>query len=303
MRPEGYLRPTALGYYEIWPKPTRDELRRYYSDQYYANPDRANQYSYGYTAEELEHKTIAVAEAHHYAPTGGRTLFEIGCGEGFFLKGFSDRGWIVEGVDFTDDGLQKYHPELREFVVVADVFDMIDEKVRRGGKYDFVACNNVLEHVIDPIALLEQVTALLKPGGVCRISVPNDGSWLQHEIVRREQAAPEFWLCPPGHLNYFSVEALRRVLEANAFFVVDLLTEFPVDVFLLNPDSNYQKDRALGRNCHFARVAFERALYRQSLETLIEFRRGCARAGVGRNTIAYCRGTAEVGSAGSFVAF
>ena len=158
------LRQTALGYYEIWPKPARDELRRYYSG-YYANPDRANQYSYGYTAEELEHKTIAVSEAHHYAPTGGSTFFEIGCGEGFFLKGFSDRGWIVEGVDFTDDGLQKYHPELRKCMVVGDVFDVIDEKVERGRKYDFIACNNVLEHVIDPIALLEQLTALLKPRG------------------------------------------------------------------------------------------------------------------------------------------
>lgn len=100
MRPEGYLRPTALGYYEIWPKPIRDELRRYYSYQYCGNPDRANQYSYGYTAEELEHKTIAVAEANHYAPAGGRTLFEIGCGEGFFTEGLLRPGLDRRGCGF-----------------------------------------------------------------------------------------------------------------------------------------------------------------------------------------------------------
>jgi hypothetical protein len=50
------------------------------------------------------------------------------------------------------------------------------------------------------------------------------------------------------------------------------------------------RDRAKGRNCHFVRVAFEMGLWTQrSLEAVVEFRRGCARAGIGRNQTVYAR--------------
>ena len=68
-----------------------------------------------------------------------------------------------------------------------------------------------------------------------------------------------------------------------------MLAEFPVDLFLLNPDSNYAADPAKGRNGHFARVAFEMGLWRQGIEAVIAFRKGCAAGGLGRNLAAYAR--------------
>ena len=122
-----------------------------------------------------------------------------------------------------------------------------------------------------------------------RLVAPNDGSWLQHEVVQRGLADAEFWVNAPEHLSYFDAPSLRRVLENNGWVVADLLSEFPVDLFLLNPDSAYTRDKTKGRNCHFARVAFETALWRRSLDELMTFRRGCAAAGVGRDLVAYAR--------------
>jgi len=49
-------------------------------------------------------------------------------------------------------------------------------------------------------------------------------------------------------------------------------------------------DRSKGRNCHRVRVAFEMALWKErSLEAVIDFRRACARVGIGRNQTAYAR--------------
>ena len=42
-----------LGYLEVTPKPSPDELRDYYRDRYYADEQRATLYSRPYTPEEV----------------------------------------------------------------------------------------------------------------------------------------------------------------------------------------------------------------------------------------------------------
>jgi hypothetical protein len=133
------------------------------------------------------------------------------------------------------------------------------------------------------------LTPLVAQKGVLRVQVPNDGSWLQHEVVRRQLAKPDFWLRPPEHLSYFTSAPLVRLMERCGWEVIDMLADFPIDLFLLNQDSFYLSDAKRGRHCHFARVAFEMGLWNQSIASLMDFRRGCAKAGVGRNIIAYAR--------------
>ena len=66
-----------------------------------------------------------------------------------------------------------------------------------------------------------------------------------------------------------------------------LTKAFPIEIYMLNEASNYVGERQLGRAAHLARVEFEVALYEQSLDKLLAFRRGCAAAGIGRNMAAY----------------
>ena len=121
------------------------------------------------------------------------------------------------------------------------------------------------------------------------MQVPNDGSWLHHAVVARGAAEPEFWVHVPDHLNYFTAPSLTRLLDRCGWQVADLLGDFPIEIFLLNPDSGYERDRKKGKNCHLARLAFEQSLRSKSMDQFVEFRRGCARAGIGRNMIAYIR--------------
>jgi 2-polyprenyl-3-methyl-5-hydroxy-6-metoxy-1,4-benzoquinol methylase len=278
---------TRLGYLEVNPKPTSAALEAYYRDRYFMGKGERSQYSRSYSAEEIEHTALAVAEIlAHSRPEPGHA-YEAGCGEGFILKGLRDLGWQVRGVDVTIDGIEMHNPELRDAVDVADVFEHIDKMLDAHQRFELVVCNHVLEHVIDPVTLAAKLVRLLTDDGICRFVVPNDGSVLQHEIVRRGMAAERFWVRYPDHLSYFTAESLTSLLTSQGWQVVDLLAAFPIDLFLLNPDSNYEKDTSLGRNCHLAAVAFELMLARSSLDSLTEFRRGCARAGVGRDLIAY----------------
>jgi SAM-dependent methyltransferase len=277
------------GYFEIEPKPSAEELAAHYRNKYYGRADGVGQYAHGYTAEELEHKCLSPAEAERVWNGAPGTLFEVGVGEGFTLDYFAGRGWDVRGVDFTDDGLRGNFPELMDRLKTGDAFALLDQAIEAGERYDLVICNNVVEHVIDPPGLLQRLRRIVKPGGLLRLAAPNDGSWLQHEVVARGLAGPEFWLAPPEHLSYFTAESLGRVIENNGWTVAEMLAEFPVDLYALNPDSAYTRDPSKGRNCHFARVAFEMGLWRRGLDAVIDFRRACARAGIGRNLTAYAR--------------
>jgi SAM-dependent methyltransferase len=214
-------------------------------------------------------------------------------GEGFLLNHFVEKGWDACGVDFTNHGIKHFFPDLLNRVVTGDAYRLLDEYCETGTGFDMVVCANVLEHVLDPVALLNRLKRILNKGGICRISVPNDGSWLQEEIVNRGFAKPHFYLAPPEHLHYFTVDSLRNVFHRCGFDVVDILGEFPIDLFLLNADSCYTQDGSKGRNCHFARVAFEMGLWRQSIGKVIDFRRGCAAAGVGRNLVVYATPRSE----------
>ena len=155
------LRKHSYGFYQVIPQPSEKDLEAHYQD-YYANPDRDdNQYSFGYTEDEIRHKQLAIRETRLFASSYPGRLLDIGCGEGFFLDGFGRLGWQVEGVDFTDDGVRKYFPELQDRLTIGNVFADLETRAARGATYDLIICNNVLEHVLDPVGLVAAMRNLL----------------------------------------------------------------------------------------------------------------------------------------------
>lgn len=276
----------ADGFTTVAKKPTPEELEAFYKDLYFGEGSQ-NQYARDYTEKEILHKYLDCKEAIEISGLAAGSLLDVGCGEGYFLKYFGDQGWQVRGLDFTADGVERHFPELLGKLETGNLFDLLTREAESGAKYDMVVCNNVLEHVIDPLKLLDDLKRVVAPGGVVRLAVPNDGSWLQQLVVELDLAREDFWVCPPEHLSYFTVESLQDLLGKMGWRTLDLLTAFPIELYLLNEASNYTKDRSLGRASHFARVEFEVALSEQSLDKLIAFRRGCASAGIGRNIAAY----------------
>jgi 2-polyprenyl-3-methyl-5-hydroxy-6-metoxy-1,4-benzoquinol methylase len=278
-----------LGFYQVAPTPDDAWLKDYYDRVYYQELTSST-YQKEYGADELEyiHNRSRISESLWRRETGGEAgrLMDVGCGEGFFMKHFVQRGWEVAGCDYSDHGLKTQNPDLEPFFVKGDVYDILTTHRDRKTTFDLVNLSNVLEHVVDPAGLLTSIAGIMHPRSVLRIQVPNDYSAFQAMLVEKGFST-ETWFVPPDHLNYFTFASLAALLESTGYHVVAQLADFPIELFLCNQHSNYCFDRSKGPEAHKARVLVDNFLVAQGWEAYVEYASAAAKCGYGRSIEAF----------------
>lgn len=273
------------GFFSVDPLPDKSELADFYRQIYYQDLASAT-YQSTYTQKELAHKNLR-AELLLFAVSKcgakkGRFL-EVGCGEGFVLNAAAQDGFQVKGVDFSNHAVLQFNPCIAGDVVTGDAFDELDKIISAETTFDVCVLQNVLEHVIDPEGLLERLKAVLADDGRLIITVPNDYSELQGLALNDEKVSSEYWFAPPQHLHYFNVDSLNRFVERKGYRVLDSFADFPIEMYLFHPGSNYVKDRALGKHAHLARIELDLLMARNGLGPYHRYCQALTDCGAGRN--------------------
>jgi len=281
------------------PLPSPEELADYYARQYYQDSDgKKTTYDSAYTAAELEYKTLesrlCLQAIQENRPEGrkGRKILELGCGEGFFLAQAAEEGADVKGVDFSSFAVEKWNPAIAGQCVFGDIYAILKDLSRNGETFDVCVLRNVLEHVIDPPFLMDQIRMALKEDGLAVITVPNDYSDIQKLAMDKGYIDREFWFAPPDHLFYFNTENISPFMQKNGFGIVDMFSSFPVDFFLFHPGSNYIADRTKGKAAHHARIDLDLLMAEKGLDRLLALYRAMAGCGVGRDFTVVLKKTA-----------
>ena len=292
------LRRHPLGFLEAVDRPTPEELGAYYAETYY----QAGQGSFRRSYSDEERRVIrlrvqqraarAIALLGHDRP--GR-LLDVGCGEGFVLAEFARSGWDVAGMDFSTAGVEAMNPDMVKLVERGDVFDLLDAAIASGGVYDLIWLGNVLEHVLDPVGLLGALRRLVGPGGILVATVPNDGSTYHEALFETGAVDRRFWIAIPDHISYFTGDTLRAAAGATGWDTLDILGDFPIDLFLAHPGSNYVVDPARGPDAHVARLRLETVIGAVGAEAANRFYSALAEVGLGRNLTAFLRPAAHGG--------
>jgi 2-polyprenyl-3-methyl-5-hydroxy-6-metoxy-1,4-benzoquinol methylase len=146
--------------------------------------------------------------------TSGK-LLEVGCGSGRFLDRMRRKGWEVQGTDFDPAVAERVRAKYGLQIDVGDLATL----AYPAGAYDVVAMSQVIEHVHDPLALLEECARVLRPGGRLMLSTPNAAG-----LAHRRYAQCWRGLEPPRHLHVFTPGALAACARASGLRVEMLQT-------------------------------------------------------------------------------
>ncbi|MFP4501537.1 MAG: glycosyltransferase [Candidatus Hydrogenedentota bacterium] len=87
--------------------------------------------------------------------------------------------------------------------------------------FECVICSEVIEHIPDEGGrLLDELTRVLKPGGVLVIGTPDYGNW-QWRVTERlyDFAAPNSYA--DEHVTHYTFDILKTALEARGYTVLD----------------------------------------------------------------------------------
>lgn len=103
-------------------------------------------------------------------PVGCRKLLSVGCGAGLTEGELVRRGVEVIGIELNPEAAELARSRGVN-VLQGDVGALNGEL--QPHRFDCLLYADVLEHLADPLSLLRDHTALLNPGGVVVISVPN----------------------------------------------------------------------------------------------------------------------------------
>jgi 2-polyprenyl-3-methyl-5-hydroxy-6-metoxy-1,4-benzoquinol methylase len=146
-------------------------------------------------------------------------LLEVGCAGGWLLKHATERGWRVRGVELSAAavaharglGLDVHHGELAEAACPA-------------GAFDLVYMGDVLEHVPDCRATLEEVARVLRPGGHLYLRGPITTNSLARRLALGVYGAFGRTIVlrePPYHLWEFTPRSLSAACAAAGLEVIE----------------------------------------------------------------------------------
>jgi 2-polyprenyl-3-methyl-5-hydroxy-6-metoxy-1,4-benzoquinol methylase len=140
------------------------------------------------------------------ADNAGR-LLDVGCGDGDLIRAAQERGWNAEGVDFDPAGV-----ELARSRGLNVHLGSLASQGYDAEQFDAIVMSHVVEHLADPISVLQECHRILKPGGRLVLATPNADSQFHREFRKH-------WvhLDPPRHLYVFEVNTLTEVVRRSGF--------------------------------------------------------------------------------------
>lgn len=145
----------------------------------------------------------------------GLEVAEVGSGGGHVLRMFP--GARLTAIDVSDVYLDIAKKNLAGYDV-RFVKGEVDKMSLPPASFDRIICTEVLEHVVDPDAVLGAMAELLRPSGVAVVTVPNDK--LIHRLKSVIRRTPVRWLVGGRiewggdvyHLHHWTPDEFERML-------------------------------------------------------------------------------------------
>jgi len=194
------------------------------------------------------------------------SILEVACGVGGITLPLARLGARVRALDIDANDVAKLTARARELrfdnltAGIEDAFTF-----RHDARYDVIVASEVMEHVLDPDALLDNMVRHLVPGGLVIVTTPNGyGPWeisnyvRPHHVMRRWNwlrsamgKAPYVAGTGPDHCQHYTRGRLLALFHRHGLDV----HRFMNSDFLLTISKSMRQHPALGTlDADFANV-------------------------------------------------
>ncbi len=166
------------------------------------------------TLDYVERFVLPTSKKNKKAKKG--KILDIGTAGGSFLHVAKESGWDVAGVEpnawMVEWGNKHYKLNTKAGTIHTVHFP--------SNQFDVVTLWDVLEHVPDPGAELQEINRILKKGGYLVVNYPDIGSWIAR-IMRSK------WMFLLNvHLWYFTPDTITKLLQKHGYKVVKIRPHF-----------------------------------------------------------------------------
>jgi 2-polyprenyl-3-methyl-5-hydroxy-6-metoxy-1,4-benzoquinol methylase len=153
-------------------------------------------------------------------------ILEIGAGGGDTLVKIKELNLASEvtGIELFDmPETNQNHPAIDQLIICNIETSM---PVLPNNYYDIILCGDVLEHLIDPWAIVKHLSSLLKKGGLLIVSVPNirEFKTLYKIVVKGDFRYEESGILDKTHLKFFCRKNIIELMQGGGFQVVKVTT-------------------------------------------------------------------------------
>jgi 2-polyprenyl-3-methyl-5-hydroxy-6-metoxy-1,4-benzoquinol methylase len=152
----------------------------------------------------------------------GRTILDVGCGDGNFANSLAAAGYSLYGIDLSEGGIAKCkerYPETQ--FAVASAYDDYRTVFPGVSQFDAIISVEVIEHLYSPKQFAKRCAEAVRPGGLVIVTTPYWGYAKNVALAltnRIDRALTALW--EGGHIKHFSFRTLRLTLEREGLSFV-----------------------------------------------------------------------------------
>ena len=185
-----------------------------YSSYYFSSTERTG---YRFTSgSKFFYYSRLIREIKNFCTKG--THLDVGCGEGKFVA-FASRFYSSQGMDISKDAIDFAKKTFKPLKFNCNTTDQLLQ-MYKSDSFEVISAIDVLEHIQDPNKTLEDISVLMKSGGVLLISVPNT-----HSLGRILKKNKWFALRDKTHVSLLEPNDWVDKLEKNNFKIQFIKTD------------------------------------------------------------------------------
>jgi 2-polyprenyl-3-methyl-5-hydroxy-6-metoxy-1,4-benzoquinol methylase len=166
-------------------------------------------------------------------------VFEGGVSSGYFASVLTRAGLRVDGHELDPVAAERAR-RVCERVYEGDLEQFDADELE--GMYDVLLFGDTLEHLADPVTVLQRLSKHLAPTGTLVVSVPNIANWaIRLSLLTGRFRYTDRGILDRTHLRFYTRVTLVEMLETAGFRVQSVVGTIPVPLV---------KSETLGRLTH-----------------------------------------------------